>query len=117
MCDLLSGLKAKLEVFRRCGPPGFDRFGTGHPVERVVDLNTVQPTRIISQELLVGYIRRIEDRLPFFITKTRRAEPDPRHFGITAQRSCLPVVSISAPDDDTTQHPGKLGRFTVRWAL
>ena len=89
MCDLLRGLKAKLEVFRRRGPPRFDRFGTGHPVERVVDLNTVQPTSVVPEKLLFGKIWRIKYRLPFFITETRRAEPNPRHSGIIAQQSFL----------------------------
>src|SRR6058998_3058606 len=79
MCDLLRYLKGKLEVFRRRGFPRLDGFCVGHPVERIVDFNTVQPTRVVPEKLLFGKIWRIKYRLPFFITETRRAEPNPRH--------------------------------------
>ena len=87
MCDLLRYLKGKLEIFRRRGFPRVYRFCVGHPVERVVDLNTVQPTGVVPEKLLFGKIWRVKYRLPFFITETRRAEPNPRHSRIIAQQS------------------------------
>ena len=87
MCDLLRRLKGKLEVFGGRGFPCFDRFRVGHPVERVVDLNTVQPAGVVLEKLLFGKIWRVKYRLPFFVTETRRAEANPRHSGIIAQQS------------------------------
>ena len=85
MCNLLGCLNGKLECFRRRGFPVFDRGRAGDPVKRVIDLDTVQSARVVPQKLLFGNIRRIEDRLPFFVAEAGRTEPNPRHSGIIAQ--------------------------------
>src|SRR5262249_11101272 len=96
MCDLLRCLKGKLEVFGSRGFPCFDRFCVGHPVERIVDLNTVQPARVVPEKLLFGKIWRVKYRLPFFLTETLSPEANPRHCGIIAQQS-FPTLVIIEP--------------------
>src|SRR5213592_1285273 len=85
MCDLLRSLKGELEVFGGRSFPGFDGLAAWHPVERVVDLDTIQTRRIILQELLVGEAFGIENRPPFFIAEAGGTEPNRRHSGIIAQ--------------------------------
>src|SRR5207248_131874 len=81
-----------------------------HPVERVIDLDTVQPARVKPEELLFGNIGRIENRLPFFVAETRRAEPNPRHSGIISEQSFGTLVIIEAHRRAVT-NLSKIGRF------
>ena len=85
MRDLLGRFNRELEMFGRRGLPGVDRLGGRHPVKRVVDLNAVQPSGVVLEELFVGQALGIEDWPPFFVAETRRAEPNPLHSGIMTQ--------------------------------
>ena len=85
MCDLLGSLNGELEVFRRRRLPCVDRFGRGHPIKGVVDLDAVQAARVVLKELLVGQPLGIKNWPPFFVAETRRAEPNPLHSGIMGQ--------------------------------
>src|SRR5438445_82468 len=84
MRDLLRSLQGKPEVFRRRGFPGFERLSTWHAVEGVIDFHAIQTARIVLKKPLVGQAFGIEHRPPFFVAESRRAEPDPRHWGIMA---------------------------------
>src|SRR6266446_2948214 len=97
MCDLLRRLKRKLEIFRGCRLPSFDGFCGRHPVERIVDLDTIKPDRIVRKELLFGETHGIEDRFPFFVAETGSTEPDCRHSGIIAQSVFKTPVNIGWP--------------------
>src|SRR5216110_17947 len=96
MCDLLRSLKGKLEVFGCRRLPTFNRFYRGHAVERVVDLNAIEPRGIVLKKLFVREPFGIENRPPFFITKTRRTEPNRRHSGIMAQVGTKTPVNIDS---------------------
>src|SRR5262245_52484747 len=85
MSDLLRSLEGELEVFRRRVLPRFDRLRRRHPIERVIDLDAVELGRVIREKLLLGEVRRVEHRPPFFVTEARGAEPNPRHWRIMAQ--------------------------------
>ena len=69
MCDLLRGFEREPKVVRRGVTPGINRLGARHPVERVVNLNAVQPGRVELQKLLVGEIFRIKAWPPFLVTE------------------------------------------------
>src|SRR2546427_8951614 len=97
MCDLLRRLKRELEIFRGCRLPSFDGFCGRHPVERIVDLDTIKPDRIVRKELLFGETLGIEDRFPFFVAETGSTEPDCRHSGIIAQLVSKTPVNIGWP--------------------
>ena len=57
----------KKEALRCQGYPVFQRRRGGQPVKGVVDLDAVQPPRVILQELLGSHFLGIEPRLPAWI--------------------------------------------------
>ena len=44
-----------------------------------VDLDAVEPGRVVTEEFLVREIRRIKLRLPLLVVETRRPDPGARH--------------------------------------
>src|SRR5689334_12523781 len=87
MCNLLGSFKGKLEVGAGRIPPCIDRLRTGHPVEGIVDLHTVELLRVVSEELLLRKAFRVETWPPFFVAKAGGPEPNRRHSGIIAHAS------------------------------
>ncbi len=117
MCNLLRGFKGKLEVFRRCRLPRLDRLCVRHPVERVIDLDAVQATRVVPEKLLLGNIGRIKNGLPFLVAKARSAEPNPRHSGIIAQYGPTTPVIIGERKA-LSEKPTKMGVFRAfSWSV
>src|SRR5262245_26687364 len=110
MSNLLGSLKGKLEVFRRRGFPGINGFGRRHPVERVVDLDTVQLRGVIRQELFLRESLGIEAGTPFLIAKTRRAEPNPRHSCIIAKVVIKTLANIGGASR-LARKTSKIGAF------
>src|SRR4051812_20415975 len=67
MSDTAGGLHHKAEVFGNLlGPAGQHRFGR-YAIERVVDLDRVEPLGIVRQHLCSGELRGIEAPSPFRI--------------------------------------------------
>src|SRR5262245_2686245 len=112
MCDLLRSLNGKLELWRRSCCPALDSFGGRHAIERVIDLDAVQPASVVLKELLFGKALGIEHRTPFFIAEARRSEPNPCHSRIIAQLVHGTPVNIGRYDR-SSEKTRNLGRFST----
>src|SRR2546430_8429439 len=69
-------LEGELEGRRGLAGPAVDELLGRHSVERVVDLNGLEPRRIVRQHLRCREIGRIEATLPFGVVVAGGADPD-----------------------------------------
>src|SRR5215475_7957120 len=107
MCNLLRCFKGKPEVFRSSAFPCLDRFRTWHPIEGVIDLDTVQLAGVVHQKFLLREPSGLEDWPPFLVTEPGCSEPNRRHSGIMAQafpKSAVNIDSYATSSENTAKN-------------